>query len=156
MSDVLTVRLLGAGDETVLDCVSPDVFDDPIRPRRLREFLRDDRHHLAVALDGELVVGMASAVHYVHPDKEPELWINEVGVAPSHEGRGVGRRLLKALFGHGRELGCGEAWVMTGEDNAPARRMYAAVGGHESRAMYITFDLSPASEGKTGSKDGGE
>lgn len=153
MSEVLTFRLLGPGDGAVLDCVSPDVFDDPIRPRRLREFLRDARHHIAVALDGGLVVGMASAVHYVHPDKEPQLWINEVGVAPSHEGRGVGRRLLATLFGRARELGCGEAWVLTEEGNAPARRMYAAAGGHEEKMMYITFDLARA--GAPGGEPGG-
>ena len=55
------------------------------------EFLADSRHHLAVAVDEGRVVGMASAVHYVHPDKPPELWINEVGVAPTHRGLGIGR-----------------------------------------------------------------
>ena len=40
-----------------------------------------------------------SAVHYVHPDKlRPELWINEVGVAASHRRRGLGTRLLLAVF----------------------------------------------------------
>jgi hypothetical protein len=34
-----------------------------------------------MATAGDTVVGFASAVHYVHPDKAPELWINEVGVA---------------------------------------------------------------------------
>ena len=31
-------------------------------------------------MDEEQIVGFASAVHYVHPDKPPELWINEMGV----------------------------------------------------------------------------
>jgi GNAT superfamily N-acetyltransferase len=141
MNSSFTIQLLGPGDAGVLDCVSPDVFDNPLQAQRTAEFLRDPRHHIAVALDGGLVVGMATGVHYVHPDKGPELWVNEVGVAPSHEGRGIGRRLLQALFARAKELGCEEAWVLTEESNAPARRMYGAVGGKEEQAVCITFDL---------------
>jgi GNAT superfamily N-acetyltransferase len=101
-----TIRLLGPGDASLLDRVAPEVFDNPIDPRRTAEFLVDGRHHLAVAFDGDVVVGMASAVHHVHPDKPPELWIYEVGVAPPYRGQGVGRRLLQALFERGREPGC--------------------------------------------------
>jgi GNAT superfamily N-acetyltransferase len=142
----VTVRLLGSSDLAVLDHVAPDVFDDQIDPRWAAEFLADSRHHLAVALDGDLVVGMASAVHYVHPDKPPELWINEVGVTPEHRQRGIGGRLLQALFARGRELGCGEAWVLTDWENGAARRLYASVGGREDPpdgAVLVTFDLTP-------------
>ena len=108
-----TIRLLGPGDASLLDRVAPDVFDNPIDPRRTAEFLADGRHHLAVAFDGDVVVGMSSAVHHLHPDKPPELWINEVGVAPPYRGQGVGRRLLQALFERGREPGCRLARVGT-------------------------------------------
>src|SRR4051812_40233519 len=50
---------------------------------------------------GHLVVGMASGVHYVHPDRDPELFVNEVGVAETHRGRGVGRRLVAPLLAVG-------------------------------------------------------
>src|SRR3954470_7212717 len=101
-----TVRILGSDESSVLDHVAPDVFDNPVHPRWTAEFLADSRHHLAVAIDEGEVVGMASAVHYVHPDKPPELWVNEVSVAPTHRAQGVGRRLLEALFERGRSLGC--------------------------------------------------
>jgi aminoglycoside 6'-N-acetyltransferase I len=81
-------------------------------------------------------------VHYVHPDKPPELWVNEVGVAPSHQGHGIGRSLLRALFAHGRALGCAEAWLGTEESNAAARRLYASVGGEEGMMVYVSFDLA--------------
>ena len=86
---------------------------------------------------------MASAVHYVHPDKPPDLWINEVGVASSHRGRGIGQALLATLFEHGRALGCAEAWVLTDEENAAARRLYARAGGREeAQPVYVTFALA--------------
>lgn len=139
------IRAIGADDAAVLDRVAPDVFDHAIDPRWRDEFLSDPRHHLVVALRDGVVVGMASGVHYVHPDKPPELWVNEVGVAPAHRSRGVGRALMRALLAHGRSLGCSEAWLGTELDNVEARRLYAAVGGEEQSMVYVTFDLDAPS-----------
>ena len=92
-----TVRVLGRGDAAILDHVAPGVFDNDVDARWTAEFFADSRHHLVVALDGATVIGIASGVHYVHPDKPPELFVNEVGVAPTHQGRGIGRQLMEAL-----------------------------------------------------------
>ena len=67
-----TVRVLTSSDAHVLSNVAPEVFDGPVDPRFTAEFFADPRHHLAVVLEGDLVVGMASGVHYLHPDKPPE------------------------------------------------------------------------------------
>jgi ribosomal protein S18 acetylase RimI-like enzyme len=125
------VRVLRSGDEAVLARVAVDVFDNPIDPDLTREFLADPRHHIAVALDDGVVVGFASGLHYVHPDKPAELWINEVGVAPPHQRQGVGGRLMAALLAYGRALGCVNAWVLTDRDNEAAKALYAKSGGVE-------------------------
>ena len=138
----VVVRRLGPGDAAVLDRVAPEVFDHAVDPRWTAEFLADPRHHLVVAIDGDTVVGFASGVHYVHPDKPPELWVNEVGVAPSHQRRGIGRAVVAALFAHGRTLGCREAWLGTEHDNAPARALYAALGGTETSMVILSFDIA--------------
>ena len=137
----LTLRVLGAADASILGSVAPGVFDNAIDARWTAEFLADPRHHMVVALIDGQVVGMASAVHYVHPDKPPELWINEVGVAPAHRRRGIGKRLLGALFAHGKSLGCTEAWLGAEATNTAARRLYAAAGGREAPMVYVTFSL---------------
>jgi ribosomal protein S18 acetylase RimI-like enzyme len=137
------IRILERGDEGVLDAVAPDVFDDPIDARAAREFLGDPRHRLAVAIDDGVVVGFVSAVLYVHPDKpSPELWINEVGVAPSHQGQGIARRLLEATLADAQTAGCREAWVLTDETNQAARRLYQSGGGEPSDGhVMFTFRL---------------
>jgi GNAT superfamily N-acetyltransferase len=141
----VSIRVLGPEDGAALQNVAAEVFDYPVDARWSAEFLADPRHHLAVAIDEESgqVVGMASGIHYVHPDKPPELWVDEVAVAPPHQSRGVGRRVLAALLAHGRTLGCRDAWVLTSYGNIAARRMYAAVGGMEEREapLMITFAL---------------
>ena len=137
------VRVLGTDEAHVLDRVADGVFDDPVDPRWCAEFFADSRHHIAAAIDDDVVVGMATGVHYVHPDSPPELWINEVGVAPTHERRGLGRRLVATLVDHGMSLGCREAWVLTSPTNEPARRMYRAAGLLERDEPSLMFTFRP-------------
>lgn len=140
----MEIWLLRAGEEAILSHVAPDVFDNPVRAELAREFLDDPRHHIVVAIDEDVVVGFASAVHYVHPDKPTELWINEVGVAVTYRGRGIARQILETLLAHGRALGCHVAWVLTDIGNEAARALYASAGGTElSRdTVHVEFDLT--------------
>ena len=137
----IDIRLLGAGDSAILDGVVEGVFDGPVDARWSSVFFADPRHHLIVALDEARVVGMISAVDYVHPDKAPQLWINELGVAPSHQRRGIGNRLIEAMLAHGRSLGCTEAWVGTENDNAAARGLYEKAGGTGEPFVLYSFEL---------------
>ena len=138
-----TVRVLNSTEAHVLSNVAPDVFDGPVHPDYTAEFFADPRHHLAVALDGEMVVGMASGIRYVHPDKAPELFIDEVGVSPEYQGRGLGRQMLDALIAHARGLGCVAAWVLTEDENSVARKLYASVGGMEAECRIFVMPLEP-------------
>ncbi|WP_161882345.1 GNAT family N-acetyltransferase [Deinococcus alpinitundrae] len=136
-----TVRVLTSLEAHILENLAPDVFDNPVDSRWTAEFFADPQHHLAVALDGEAVVGMASGVRYVHPDKPPELFINEVGVSAAYQGQGLGRRLMDTLLDHARTLGCVAAWTLTEPDNAVARRLYASVGGEEETCQIFVVPL---------------
>lgn len=141
---MIEINLLGVTDDDILESVAEDVFDDPIVVASAREFLSDPRHRLVVALDDELVVGFVSAVIYLHPDKPaPELWINEIGVAPTHQRQGIGRRLLQAILEEAKRAGCTEAWVLTDRVNTAAMAMYRSAGGLESSPdpTMFTFPL---------------
>ncbi len=143
------VRLLSVDDTDLFDHVAEDVFDDSVRLDLAAEFLHDPRHHIAVALDDGVVVGMASAFHYVHPDKPAQLFINEVGVTPSHQRRGIASDLIALLLAHGRSLGCTEAWVATEEDNMPARALYAKTGGQEELERAVVYVYPLVQEART-------
>jgi ribosomal protein S18 acetylase RimI-like enzyme len=140
----IVVRMLDSSDEGAFSNIAPDVFDNVVETALTREFLADPRHHMAVALCRGQIVAFASGIHYVHPDKPSELFINEVGVAPSYQRQGIGRRLMAALLAHGAALGCGEAWVCTGPGNTAARSLYAAAGGTEEPepSVFISFPLA--------------
>jgi ribosomal protein S18 acetylase RimI-like enzyme len=135
----IEIKVLQRGDDLVLMNVAAEVFDNPIDPELTREFLEDSRHHIAVAIDDGVVVGFASGVHYVHPDKPAELWINEVGMAPTHRRQGLGKALLRALLDVGRAHKCTVAWVLTDRKNVAAMALYSSIGGTEG-----ADDVGPA------------
>lgn len=142
----VAIVMLGNDGADTLATVDPDVFDNPVVPEYLQEFLADPRNLLAVAIDDGIVVGMASGLLYNHPDKPRQLFVNEVGVAGGYRRRGIGTRLVRRLLEHGRAHGCTEAWVATEESNRPARALYEALDGTEDadRAVVYTWRLENA------------
>jgi ribosomal protein S18 acetylase RimI-like enzyme len=148
---MVTVQLLTSDEYAVLCDVAVDVFNEAIHPAHAREFLADPRHHLAVAIAaGGRVVGMASAVHYVHPDKPPQMFINEIGVSQAHEGQGLGKRLIAALMQRASELGCTEAWTATEPDNLRAQALYTRASGVKDPTPFImyTFPVVPPAKAR--------
>jgi ribosomal protein S18 acetylase RimI-like enzyme len=153
----IEIKVLQPRDDQVLAKVAAEVFDNPIDPGLTREFLGDPRHHIAVAIDDGLVVGFASGVHYVHPDKPPELWVNEVAIAPTHRRRGLGKSVLQALFEVGRAHKCKAAWVLTDRINVAALALYSSIGGTEGAdevgpadaMLGYSFDLANVEKRKS-------
>ncbi len=143
MNPEVSCRMLDASDAKILESVADGVFDNAISPALAAEFLADSRHHLAVAVAEGVVIGFASGVHHVHPDKPAELWINELGVAESHRRQGLARRLLNVLFGHARSLGCSQAWVLAEAGNEAAHKLYASMPGSHppTQPLMFEFDL---------------
>lgn len=139
MPDIaIEIRLIGPGDEPLFDRVAADVFDEPVDAARLSAYLAEPGHHMMVALNAGEIVAQCAAVIHRHPDKPTELYIDEVGVTPALQRRGIARRLLDAMLAHGRALGCEEAWVGTEPGNGPARGLYASYGSDaETFVMYV-------------------
>jgi ribosomal protein S18 acetylase RimI-like enzyme len=135
------LRRLGPGDAQVLDRVAAEVFDEPIRPERLAAYLAEPSYLMIVALvNGEVVGQVACALHR-HPDKPTELYVDEVGVTPALQGRGIARRMIEDAFAWGRELGCEEAWVGTEPDNAAAIALYRGFGQVPVPIVMFEYDL---------------
>jgi aminoglycoside 6'-N-acetyltransferase I len=143
MTSQTEFRLLGADDASVLERVDPDVFDGPLLSASCREFLDGPENLLVVAIQDDVVVGMASGLIYIHPDKPRELFVNEVGVAARCQRQGIASRLVSLLLEHGQRAGCAQAWVATEENNLAANALYASLGGNpdEERAVVYSWRL---------------
>ncbi len=135
------IRLATIDDLLAMEKVGDALFDNPIKRNRAVEFFNDSRHHLFLAFDGQKVVGMASAFHYVHPDKDPELFMNEVGVLDSWQNQGIGRELVKELWKYAQELGCKDAWIGTEKSNIAAQKCYEASGGKPDDETFILYEF---------------
>jgi ribosomal protein S18 acetylase RimI-like enzyme len=119
--------------------VAAGVFDGPIVTEHTARFLASAEHEMAVALAGDLVVGMASGVAYYHPDKAPQFWINEVGVGDDWLRQGIATKLITAILKRARERGCVYHWLGTETDNLAARALYRKLGGTEETDIVL-FD----------------
>ncbi|MBI1392664.1 MAG: GNAT family N-acetyltransferase [Alphaproteobacteria bacterium] len=140
------IRLTTEG-ASLLDAVEEDVFDNDIDPDALAAFLADPRHVMLIAVDGDdgrgaRVVGMASAFDYFHPDKKPQMFINEVGVAPAWRRRGLGRRLVAALLAEAKARGCVYAWLGTDADNVGGKACFGSVSGGEAPQPFLLYEWS--------------
>jgi aminoglycoside 6'-N-acetyltransferase I len=142
VAGTITVRRIGAGEARAFATVAPDVFDAPVDPARLADYLREPNHFMVLAFEDDLVVGQCAAVLHRHPDKPTELYIDEVGTASTHRRQGIARLMLDAMFAWGRELGCDEAWLGTELDNVAARGLYDGRSPVEAQEMmFYLFKL---------------
>ncbi|HEX4601181.1 MAG TPA: ribosomal protein S18-alanine N-acetyltransferase, partial [Gemmatimonadales bacterium] len=72
--------------------------------------------------------------------------ILNLGVAPGHRRRGVGRALVEAMLARCGERGVTTVYLEVRESNSGARRLYETVGFHEvaRRARYYQRPVEDA------------
>ena len=137
----IEIKLATIEDLFAIEQVGDKLFDYAIKLDRAKEFLNDPRHHLVLAYYKGKIIGMASAFHYVHPDKDPALFMNEVGVIEQYQNKGIGRTIVKYLNEHAKKLGCGEVWVATESSNIAARKSFVAAGGVEDKEPIVLINF---------------
>lgn len=100
----------------ILHRVAVDVFDEPVNAKRLAAYLAEPGH-LRLSRSQATRWWLNARRSSTDPDKPTELYIDEVGVAPTFQRQGIARQLLDEMFALGKALGCEEAWVGTELDN---------------------------------------
>ncbi|MDQ3767384.1 MAG: GNAT family N-acetyltransferase [Actinomycetota bacterium] len=130
------------GDEARIQEAEP-LFDDPVDLPATRAFLADERHHLLIAYtDKDEPGGFVSAVELLHPDEpKPEMFLNELGVEPAFQRRGIATALMQELIELCRSRGCSEMWVGTEETNTAAMRTYRSTGGKREAFVLFTYEI---------------
>jgi GNAT superfamily N-acetyltransferase len=76
------------------------------------------------ALDGEVAIGTVAAV--AAPPRRYEL--AKMAVAPSHQGRGLGQRLGRAVIEWARDQGAVAVFLLTNSSLGSAIRLYERLG----------------------------
>lgn len=140
ISRQIQIKRLNAGDVQHLRNVADGVFDNPVRTELATRFLNNAQNVLIVAFAADMVVGMASGIVYVHPDKEPELWVNELGVAPAYRRRGVARDIMAQVQSVATEEKCTACWLLTERTNLAANGFYQSLPGWDASANAVMYE----------------
>jgi GNAT superfamily N-acetyltransferase len=134
---VLTIRLLGPGDEDVVAFLARDdaAFDVAGRGRPRRTLSADaaadylaDPHvlHWVGEVDGFVVGHLLCYLQRRRAGDPTQLLLYEIGVRDDRRRRGVGRALVAAMEEWMKAAGVESVWVLA--DNDEAEAFYAACG----------------------------
>jgi ribosomal protein S18 acetylase RimI-like enzyme len=137
MTDPVEIHHITLANTSLLDTVTPDVFDEPIVPAALIAFVNAPGHAMFIAINGGSVVGQARGVIQHQPDTAPVLYIDNLGVAPANQRRSIATRLVAALRAWAKERGATTVWVATETDNDQAKAFYAALGLTHTTVAYF-------------------
>jgi ribosomal protein S18 acetylase RimI-like enzyme len=81
-----------------------------------------------VAVDGSEVRGWCWGYLLARPDGTSMLYLHSLEVAEDRRRQGIGRGLLRSFMDAGVQGGAGKMFLITGEANEAARRLYESMG----------------------------
>jgi GNAT superfamily N-acetyltransferase len=142
----LTVRRESTVD-VVLAAELDALFDEGMSwdAEQGQQFLAHPDTLLLVARWDGKAFGFLSAYRLQRFDhRRAEVLLYEIGVEEPFRRRGVGRALVEEAKRWAAGVGADELWVLTEDDNAPVRALYAATGGREENGLTMfTYGLEP-------------
>lgn len=144
MKPAMTVEIfrVGPNNASSLDHVDPEIFDQEIDPEKVAAFVANKNHLMVLAREDGLVIGQIRAMLHFQPDGPNQLYIDNLGVAPTHLRRGIASLLLQDVCLWGKANGCEEAWVATELDNDAARGLYSRfMSEPEQTVAYFQIDI---------------
>ncbi len=139
LADGVQVVRIDHGNARLLDDVTADVFDHDVDHALLMDYLRSGQL-LVVATHEHVVVGQIQAMVQHHVDGPPQLYIDNLGVAPSHRRQGIARALIGEITAWSIEHGCVETWLVTDIDNDEANSLYHSLGADRSDVVLYSID----------------
>jgi ribosomal-protein-alanine N-acetyltransferase len=136
-ADAPAISTLAREVQVLHESAHPAIFrpasSDTFPPAAIRELMAQPGHAFWVAEEGPDPVGYAYAVLQALPDNpwhraRTFLSLEQMGVTASHQGRGIGARLLDAVRAAAMANGAQEVRLSVWSFNEPARAFYAREG----------------------------
>ena len=116
-------------------------FDDAYK--KIESFIDHLEHGTCVgfaAFDGDEICGFVWA--YPHQFREEQrMYVSEIRVREDHQGRGIGKQLLRKVEDKTKELGISALYLHAEADNPVAIRLYESIGFQTER-IQLRKDLS--------------
>lgn len=145
MSDRIRIDEAAARDLSALEALLGELFEAmeeapeggaQAAVANCRSLIADPGHIVLVARAGGDVVGLLNfTTRRTLAHARPSALIDELVVARSQRGRGIGRLLIEEAARRARALGCEELEVSTESANRQARAFYAKCGFDEEAVL---------------------
>lgn len=108
--------------------------------RHFRRFLEWPGNVLILAWVGDQAVGFLVAYVLDRVDEDrPMVCLYEIGVAETHRGTGVGRRMVEVLLDECAVIDARKAWTVTTRSNLPAARLFRRTGARASAQEDVVY-----------------
>ncbi|MBY5348482.1 GNAT family N-acetyltransferase [Rhizobium leguminosarum] len=141
MPEVITTCRLTRDTVGLLESIAEEVFDQEINAQRLATYLKSSGHLMIIAVCENQIIGQIAAYVHNHPDRASDVYIDNLGVAPPFQRRGVARRLLDEVLAWGKTLNCDQAWIVTDTENNAARAVYEGRGAAAEPIVMFSYKL---------------
>ncbi|SFK15976.1 N-acetyltransferase [Caulobacter sp. UNC279MFTsu5.1] len=141
MPEVITTCRLTRDTAGLLENIAEEVFDEEINAQRLATYLESPGHLMIIAVCGKQVIGQVAAYVHRHPDQASDVYIDNLGVAPPFQRRGVARRLVDEVLAWGKTLECRQAWIVTDTENNAALALYESRGATAEPIVMFSYKL---------------
>ena len=138
-SDLLTIKKLTL--ELIEAMGNTEGIDIKLIAENCQNILSENNSHILVAEIGGVVVGFVNfTTRKTILHRGLSGLIDEIIVAKSYRGKGLGKQLLSSAIEKSRQLGCCEVEVSTEKTNIRAREFYRQCGFTE-RGLLFEIDL---------------
>jgi len=138
-SDLLTIKKLTL--ELIETMGNTEGIDIKLIAENCQNLLSEANSHILVAEIGRVVVGFVNfTTRKTILHRGLSGLIDEVIIAKSYRGKGLGKQLLSSAIKKSRQLGCCEVEVSTEKTNIKAREFYRQCGFAE-RGVFFEIDL---------------
>ncbi len=104
-----------------------------------RVLARPEFWGLAASSAGSVIGGLTAHTLPMTAYEGSELFVYDIAVAPNHQRRGAGRRLLDFLRREASALGISTVFVPVHDEDTEAHAFYTAVGGTASKVTFFDF-----------------
>ena len=97
-----------------------------------------ERVHCLVAVEGDIVVGLAHYLFHRSTTRRTDVcYLQDLFTVESWRGKRIGRQLIEAVGGAARRAGSSRVYWQTKVDNHVARALYDKVAKHAGFIVYV-------------------
>lgn len=138
--DIRRYQKLGISDLDLIMQMDDDFRSDFICKENAQMFLSNPMCWIYACIENNRVIGFAYGYELNRLNNRGNmLYIHEVGVLPSFQRQGIGRKILTEIKSLCKLSGVCKIFLFTQKSNIPACALYESLGGETAHADDVSY-----------------